>query len=313
MCELFFSPAVYEHKAKLIGASPYDVSRSPELLCRAMERELAVYAPDFLTVGLDIYNLELEAAGAVVEDRGAVCPELAELSPDFVLKIPDFRRDGRFEMMLETAAAVASRSGNVPVRVAATGPATLAAKAIGPENLLIGLFTGEEEAAGLLETCQNLVMGWLKRIREAGFEAILFDSMASPPLFSPELYGEKILPLHRELMDFLANSGQKWRELVMGGDTAPVAGLLKETGANMLLCDFAADAKEWKDAFGDDAGFRIRRNLGIAMLDGRDYPAKAEAYRRELEYFSSPVVGSGILPYDFEPEKLLELVKRIRD
>ncbi len=312
MAELPFAPAIYEHKAKLIDVLPYPVSRSAELIAGAMKREMEVYAPAYLTVGLDIYNLEIEAMGGRVEDRGNACPELADLPPDFQVKLPDFQRDGRFELMLEAAEKVSKFCGGTPLRVAATGPVTLAAKITGAENLLIDLFTGEEKALELLDKCQAVSRGWLAGIREKGFDAIVFDSMASPPLFSPDLYAEHILPKHRELMDFLAASGQEERELVMGGDTAPIAGLLRESGANILLCDFAADAAAWKAAFGDDTDFRIRRNLGISLLDGTDYPAKAATFRKEAENFTNPIIGSGILPWDFEPEKLLGLVQEIR-
>ncbi|MCK7483425.1 MAG: hypothetical protein M0C28_45105 [Candidatus Moduliflexus flocculans] len=57
-----FVPAVYEHKARLIGRTPSQVCRSLDLLLEALEREDAIYGPDALTVGLDVYNVEAEAA-----------------------------------------------------------------------------------------------------------------------------------------------------------------------------------------------------------------------------------------------------------
>ena len=70
--------AVYEHKAALIGRSPAEVANSVELLVQALLREHEIYQADYLTVGLDVYNLEAEALGAalVVPDVNA-CPDLA--------------------------------------------------------------------------------------------------------------------------------------------------------------------------------------------------------------------------------------------
>jgi hypothetical protein len=60
------------------------------------------------------------------------------------------------------------------------------------------------------------------------------------------MYAEFALPLHRRLMTILEKSGQLERELAIGGNTAPIADLLPQTGANFLLCDYAADALEFK-------------------------------------------------------------------
>ena len=52
-----WEPAIYEHKAALIGLSPAEVSRSADLLARSLEAEHRAYAADFMTVGIDVYNI----------------------------------------------------------------------------------------------------------------------------------------------------------------------------------------------------------------------------------------------------------------
>ena len=61
-----FVPAIYEHKARLIGVSPSAICRNAELLEQGLERELELYAPDVLTIGIDVYNVEAEALGCRV-------------------------------------------------------------------------------------------------------------------------------------------------------------------------------------------------------------------------------------------------------
>ena len=307
-----FAPAVYEHKADLIGESPFSVSRSADLLTRALEKELEIYRPDAITVGVDIYNLELEAIGATVEEKKAGCPELALIPAGFELRTPDYGKEGRFALMLEAASRIAERS-DVPVRVAATGPVTLAAKVIGFEDLLIGLFTEDEAVAETLDRCEAIAAGWLHTIRNAGFDAVLFDSTASPPLVGPDQYRSAVLPRHARLMQILADSGQAERELVMGGDTTSIAAELKATNANILLCDFAANAAAWKKALGDDDTIHVRRNLPLAFLNGSDYPAKAEQFLQDLRYFTHPITGSGILPCGFRPEYLTEFRRHLEE
>lgn len=75
---LRWEPAIYEHKAALVGRSLLETSRSAELLFEALRAEHEVYGADVLTVGIDIYNLEAEACGARVEDIGPTeCPDIA--------------------------------------------------------------------------------------------------------------------------------------------------------------------------------------------------------------------------------------------
>ena len=52
-----FCPAVYEHKARLVAKSPGQVCRNALLLEQAVLAEYETYAPDMLTVGIDVYKL----------------------------------------------------------------------------------------------------------------------------------------------------------------------------------------------------------------------------------------------------------------
>lgn len=305
MQKIPFAPAIYEHKAALLLLPPYPVSRHPVLLRQVLETENEIYRPDYLTVGLDIYNLELEAMGGFVEDCGNLCPEISQM-PTAIPPIEQIFSAGRFKMMLEVAGHL--KNCGPKIRIAATGPVTLAAKLIGSEQLLMDLVLDEGVGGAVLTRMAGITGRWCEIINQHGFDAIVFDSMAAPPLCSPDLYCDKILPLHCELMQSLASRGQTERELVIGGDTTAIAPLLKETGANILLCDFAADPAAWKKQLGDDTGFQVRRNLNPAVIDRLD-PA---AFRAELELFTNPIFGTGILPYEFDPAKLLSFRERFQ-
>ncbi len=55
-----WQPAIYEHKAALIGRKPIEVACDAELFTQALLKEYEVYGADFLTVGLDVYNIEAD-------------------------------------------------------------------------------------------------------------------------------------------------------------------------------------------------------------------------------------------------------------
>lgn len=300
-----FSPAIYEHKAKLINKLPYEVSKSAELLTLAIQKEFEIYKPDFLTVGLDIYNLELEAMGIKVLPQGENCPELDEISLDFDIK-QDIFKSGRFELMIEVANNL--KSLHVPIRIAATGPVTMVAKIVGSETMLMDLILGEGRSLELLREATLVTRNWCEVINKSGFDAIIFDSMSAPPLFSPAMYEEFVLPLHRDIMEILIANGQIQRELVIGGNTTPIVPFLKQTLANILLCDYAVDDVNcWKNALGDDSLLQVRRNINPAKLDEIDF----QKLESELKLFTNPILGTGILPYHFDDEKLKLKVKKL--
>ncbi len=62
--KLEWEPAIYEHKAALIGRPPVDVANSAKLLTEAVRKEYEIYLADYITVGLDVYNIEAEVLGA---------------------------------------------------------------------------------------------------------------------------------------------------------------------------------------------------------------------------------------------------------
>lgn len=311
-----WEPAIYEHKAALIGKSPVETARSSVLLAEAVLQEYEIYRADYLTVGLDVYNIEAEALGAqvVVPDENA-CPDLVGQLFDLnalpeELALPEIPGGGRFNLLLDAGRTVQNALGAAAaVRVAASGPVTMAAKLAGLENLIISLCLEDGNAVRLLEFTTRLAEKWCACLRENQLEAIVFDSMVAPPMFSPEMYERFILPLHRRLMTLLEKSGQRERELVIGGDTTPIASFLPQTGANILLCDYAADAAEFKKMMGDDAQIQVRRNVNPALLGDRRDAMTAEKLFNDLSLFSHPIAGTGILPYGFTPKNLVDFMR----
>ncbi|TFH66481.1 MAG: hypothetical protein E4G90_03325, partial [Gemmatimonadales bacterium] len=107
-----WEPAIYEHKAALIGRSPEEVSHSANLLTAAILEEIRIYQADFVTVGIDVYNVEAQACGAQVVTTGPqACPEIP-IPPWSVerlpreLEVPAIPREGRFQLLLDAARRV---------------------------------------------------------------------------------------------------------------------------------------------------------------------------------------------------------------
>lgn len=310
-----WEPALYEHKAALLGLPVMAVATSAEHLAAAVRREAELYRPASLVVGIDIYNVEAEACGGCLIDTGPrSCPELRP--PGWTLDalpaqlaLPAVPGAGRFPLLLEAGRRVRDALPGQTVRVAASGPVAIAAKLVGLEPLAMALMLGEEPADRLLDFATELAAAWCGALRAAGLDVIVFDSMASPPLIGPSLYRRAIAPRHARLMALLAARGQAERPLILGGDTSAIAADLATTGATALLCDFTADAARFAAALPAGHGLLIRRNLapGVVTQPPERQAAALATLRTELARFPRATAGTGILPYETPPAALQAL------
>jgi hypothetical protein len=104
-----FTPAVYEHAARLIGVTPWQASRDQNLMIQGHAAAFRRYHHVPVVAGIDIYNLEPEALGAVIEEpAGNGIPSIKAHPCGAVDEIPELtpfdpRRDGRIPMVIEAA------------------------------------------------------------------------------------------------------------------------------------------------------------------------------------------------------------------
>jgi uroporphyrinogen decarboxylase len=313
-----FVPAVYEHKAALIGRRPSEICRNAGLVQEALFRELETYDPDMLVVGLDIYNIEAEALGCRVRffddsnDVPAVeAPLLGSAREMGKLGIPDPEEDGRMPLFLAAARGLHRQIGeDVLIRGALTGPFSLAGALVGTENLLLATSDDPGFVKALLDFCGRVAAEYGRAFLEAGVEVILFDSKASPGAASPRVFHEFVLPVYRDLvMPALAGAGAGPLPLIIGGDTTPILEDLLRTGATQLLCDAGSDLEAFKKRCREER--RAFRASVDARLVHRGKPAeiRTEA-RRLLEATRGQpglLFGCGVVAYETPVENVLAL------
>ena len=136
-----FAPSVYEHAARVIARSPWEVSRDAALLARGHTEAYRLYEHRPVVVGIDIYNLEAEAYGARVEapDDDAIPaihqPLLGSLEEGLSLKPFDPARDGRIAMALSVGQRLKREFPEADVRIPVAGPFSIAFNLRGIGNL----------------------------------------------------------------------------------------------------------------------------------------------------------------------------------
>jgi len=321
-----FVPAIYDHKAWLIHETPSAVSRDADLLARAILEEHAVIRPDALTVGIDVYNIEAEAAGCKVtfyDDGSGSIPGIEtghhafRIGDDFpAMPVPDPRKDGRMWVNVEAARRVVRELGpDCWVRGAISGPFSLAANLVGAEELFLACLEEPERAHSLLGYAVRIIREYAKAHVDAGAGLVMFDSQASPDMISRKMYEEFVLPPTKDLIRHFAAQGVRDVPLIVGGNVAAIIDLLIETGANNLLCDFTADWDECSRAC-RAAKRALRRNISSRLIQESSPDEIYAAARREIERagdFPGFLMGTAVICFGTATEKILAVRQACND
>jgi uroporphyrinogen decarboxylase len=317
-----FCPAVYEHKAALIGVKPAAMCRDADLFEKAILREVEIYEPDLLVVGCDVYNVEAEAAGCEVQypdsnDVPAVRGRVIRVGEDISrLSFPDPLRSGRMPLHLEVGRRIQERfGGEMIVRGALCAPFSIACELVGPEQILIAMLDQPGWVRELLAFCAEIAKSYGRAFVERGLGVILFDSHASPPMTYPDLYRRIILsPTARVVGYFRKELGLTPVPYIMGGDTGVLLKEILETGTDNILCDYRADLSFFVERLKKEPVL-LRANLDPQFLmtrpeiEIRDKVGEVLASGRLHPRF---LMGTGILPYGISPEKVIAVREALK-
>jgi hypothetical protein len=305
-------PAVYEHAARFLGKSPFQVSRDPSLLAAAHVAAWEAYGHTPLVCGMDLYSVEPEAWGARVPDPGGngvpvVSPHpYSEIEELFSLRPLDPTRDGRLPMILEAAHALKKRLPQVDLRIPISGPFSICANLLGFENLLLGM---AEDAPRVREALLHVVscqLPWAEAAVRHGFGVTLFESAAAPPLLSPDQFRQSDAPALSALVSGITRLTGRAPGLILGGDVHSLVDDLVGTGAGFLICPAETRQAAFIDHAKRHPDVRIRINLDARVVASGSEAEVAAALRAAmglaLEH-GNAAIGTGVLAYDLDPAR----------
>ncbi len=310
-----YCPAIYEHKAYLIGKTPSQVCRDPELLLQALLKEYDVYRPDFMTVGIDVYNVEAEALGCEViyfddspDVPGVAEPLIATPAELVALSVPDPESAGRMPLYLDAAEKLLEQIGDqVIVRGAISGPLSMASELVGAENFIVMTLQEPEFVRRLMKFTAEVGVTFGKAFIARGIEPVIFDSRAMPPLCSPAVFRELVAPAYaKHVTPQLKAAGARHIPLIIGGDTTPILEDLIATGATQLLCDFEGDRSAFMTASRAHAiPFRVNVDPRLLHLGPVE---EIQAFTMDIlsQCWDHPgfILGTGVAAYDCPPEHI---------
>lgn len=307
-----FEPAVYEHAAKLIGRTPWEVSRNREWIVAGHAAAFELYRHTPVVVGIDIYNLEAEAFGSVIaEPEGDGIPAPNEHLCDEVediLKLNDFDpvSSGRLAMVIEAAVELKEQLPDAVVKVPVSGPFSLASNLCGLENLLCDAMTDPEVVEEALEKLTQNQLRFCDAIHAAGIEPTFFESTATPPLVPPSMFEGLVLPfLKRVIGD---------APCIIGGNTEPILEPMLSTGTKYVICPGETDQAAFMKAMEAHSEVMVRINMDPSVFCSGDMDrayAESDRVMALAEGREKVCLGSGVLPYEAIPETVLAVKQYI--
>ncbi len=306
--------AIYEHAAALIGRSPQDVSRDGDLLVEAHSTAQRTYGHQWIVAGIDVYNLEAEALGAVVGDASdtgvpaieehpcASCADLDKLAP--------LRIDGPGRLAMTLRAAQRLRDllpGGATIGVPLAGPFSVAAGLMRLDVLLMELACEPQATAEALLRLVDVLKPWLRAVADSGFEPVVFESGVAPPMVSPALFEQVAAPALAKLLNLLGGKAA----LIIGGDTARIAQPLLDLPTASLIVPRETNQQQLLES-ATNRPQRLRVNIDGRVFSGRNVNAlhdEVQLAARLVAQHRNTVLGSGVVGYDAKPDMVRQALR----
>jgi len=250
--KIAFSPSVYEHAAFLIDRSPWEVSRDTDLLFKGHAKAYELYQHTPIVVGIDIYNLEAEAYGAIVNNPGgngipAITKEIINSTDEAKrLKTFDPMKDGRIKMVIGTGKRLAKEYPDADVRIPVSGPFSIAINLMGFENLLESIANSPAQVCDFLKQLAINQIPFCRAVMDAGLDVAFFESAAAPPLLSPKYFREVELPALKYTIEQVSEVVGHPVPCIIGGDTEPILDEILSTGTGYIICPAETDQAKFK-------------------------------------------------------------------
>jgi uroporphyrinogen decarboxylase len=312
--KIAFTPVIYEHAARFVGRTPWEVSCDPELMFHGHRLAYLEYRQQVIAVAIDIYNLEAEAYGAKVAASTPDAipaihqPLVASLDEAIRLKPFDPERDGRIAMMLSVGQRLKREFPDADVRLPVGGPFSIAFNLRGINNLCLDAALYPEQLAKmLLHLAENQAV-LCRAVVNAGLDVAFFESAAAPPILSPRQFHEIEMPALRRVLEIAADCVGHQVPCIMGGNTYPVLDDILSTGTNYLVCNVETNQLAFIDSVSrTHPNVKIRVNLDPAVVTCHNTERIYLAIDHLLGIVGNRdncVMGTGAMPLETPPENI---------
>lgn len=316
------SLSVYEHAARLVTKTPWEVSRDIDLIWKAHREAYKLYRHFPVVVGIDIYNLEAEAYGCKVQKpKGNGIPAITKpifSSLDEALKISPFEPStaGRIPIMIEAGKKLKEEFPNADVRIPVSGPFSIAQNVLGLTQLMTYVVIYPDKLRKFLDKLVDGQIVFSQAVIDAGLDVAFFESTATPPLLSPRQFREvELSALKRAINEVSRISGHSV-PCIIGGDTEPIIPEMLETGTGFLICPAETDREAFLDKIKKHPEVKVRVNLEPRLYTygtKEEILAEVDKVIELAEGRENILLGTGAIPYETPPENILLIKNYVQE
>jgi uroporphyrinogen decarboxylase len=309
-----FTPVIYEHAARFVGRTVWEVSRDPELMFEAHRLAYLEYRQQVIAVGIDIYNLEAEAYGAQVSARTADAipairqPLLNRMEDGLTLPPFDPARDGRIAMVIGVGRRLKREFPDADVRIPVAGPFSIAFNLRGINDLCLdAVLRPDDTARFLMRLAENQAV-LCQAIAAAGLDVAFFESAAAPPILSPRQFHEIELPALRRILEVASDCLGHPVPCIMGGNTYPILDDILSTGTNYVACNVETNQRAFVESVArthPHVTIRVNLDPGVVACPS------AERIHRAIDHVLDIVggrpqcmMGTGAMPLETPPDNI---------
>jgi uroporphyrinogen decarboxylase len=319
---VLFSPGIYEHAAAFLDRTPYEVSRDGDLLAEAHGKAWEIYRHPLIVVGIDIYNLEPEAYGAVIkETTDASVPSLSahpckEIAEVLDLAPLDPRKSPRIRETIKAAKILGERCRGARICIPVCGPFALLNGLTGMDETLMAVVEDPTLLKAALDHVCEGQLRYLHFIRDNGFRPVFFESGTTPPLLSADAFQSIEAPA---LARLFAQSRKLFGEApacLIGGDAASIARTFLATGPGWVIAPSETDQQAFLGIAGAYPEIHVRVNMKASLLletDRAIVEKEADRCLRLAVQRENTSLGCGVVPYETDPSLLLHVRNLIGD
>jgi MtaA/CmuA family methyltransferase len=251
-----FHPILMHFAARFAGAMYMEFASSHKILVESNMKCLEYFDHDFVTLMSDPYG-ETSAFGAKIDfplDSVPRCREPLVKTIEDVndLKNPDVHKELRTRERILGARYYQKILGDsVPIVGWVEGPLAEACDLAGVNDILLKIALEPDFVTRLMDKCMITAKDFAKAQIESGCDVIgVGDAICSQ--ISADMYRSMVLPLHRELFEFIHSCGAAVK-LHICGDITHLLPDVASAGMDILDIDWMVDFDDAYSAVGDSA------------------------------------------------------------
>ena len=252
---VLFHPIIMHFAARSHGTTYSAFATDHRVLVESNMACIETFGHDAVSVISDPYR-ETSAFGAKVtfpEDSVPLCTEKLIRTIDDVkaLKNPDvYTAERTLDRIKGVEYYRELLGGDVPVIGWIEGPLAESCDLAVVSDVLLKLSLDPDFVRRLMDKCLVTAKDFGKAQIEAGCDVIgVGDAICSQ--ISPEMYGDFVLPLHRELFDFIHSRGALVKLHICGNVTGHLP-KIRETGADIVDIDWMVSFDDAHRDLGED-------------------------------------------------------------